>query len=129
MSFIEELVINIIFGVIPNRIEGITACLEPKLSLIVGQATERPSAEQGSLSADYDIYGLTWMRRIKILNAKGYKKTKDYKKSLFVPSIVFGAAWEQKSCDSANARCADGILRANAVTPFVGRLGPRPASS
>lgn len=88
------------------------------LSLLIARSKERPSAEAGSFDADYDGFGVTWSHRIKILNEDGFRKTKAYRESLFVPSIIFGIAYEQKECDSPNEECADGVLRSQALTPF-----------
>jgi hypothetical protein len=89
------------------------------LSIQLSRSSERSSAEEGSPSADYDGFAATWSHRLVILNKDGYQKTKEFRESLFVPSIVFGLAYEAKDCDSPNPDCADGILRTQAVTPFV----------
>lgn len=89
------------------------------ISMLLSRSQERASAEEGSPSADYDGFGLTWAHRITVLNKDGYKKSKDYKESLFVPSIIFGVAFEQKECDSSMEDCANGVLRSRTLTPFV----------
>ncbi|MCH9647455.1 MAG: hypothetical protein K0U98_04400 [Deltaproteobacteria bacterium] len=89
------------------------------LSFLLSRSTERESSERGAPIADYDGIGATWSRRLTVLNEKGYKKTDDYKESLFVPSIVFGIAFEARDCSSPDEDCAKGILRTQAVTPFV----------
>ncbi len=85
----------------------------------LSRSTERSSAEQDAPAADYDGFAATWSHRLAILNKEGYTKTKDYKESLFVPSIVLGIAYESRDCDSPDADCAKGILSTRAVTPFV----------
>ena len=89
------------------------------LAFQLSRSTERASAEEGAAAADYDGFAATWSHRLVVLNKDGYSKTKDYKESLFVPSIVFGLAYESRDCDSPDADCAKGILSTRAVTPFV----------
>lgn len=89
------------------------------LSLIATRSMERSSAEEDTPLADYNGFGATWSHVLTVLNRKGYKKSKEYRESLFVPSIIFGIAYETKECDAPNADCADGILRTQALTPFL----------
>lgn len=110
-----------------HRVKGRVASLaadwrlgeENQLSLIVTRSNERGSPEAGTPDADYNGVGVTYSRRLLILNEDGYAKSKDYKESLFVPSINIGVAYERKDCESPDADCADGILRSQAITLFV----------
>lgn len=89
------------------------------LYLLLSRSKERESAEEGASEADYNGLGLTWSHVLRVLNDPAYKKTKDFKESLFVPSLVFGLAYERRECDSAPVRCAKGVLETEALTPFI----------
>jgi len=89
------------------------------LSFLASRSNERASAEAGSKTADYNGLGLTWASVAKTLNEAGYKDSADFKESLFVPMIAVGLSYEIKDCASADSHCTDGILRSQALTPFV----------
>lgn len=90
-----------------------------QFSAIVSRSEERAAAEAGNELADYDGWGVTWAYRAHVFNENGYRKSKDYLESLFVPSINVGIALESRQCESSDDLCADGVLRTRSITPFV----------
>lgn len=96
------------------------------LSLLLSRSMERPEAEEGTSSANFNSFGMTWLHRLMVLDRDGYRKTKAYLEGLYVPAINFGLAYELKDCDSSEGDCAKGVLRAQSLTPFVDfKLNPK----
>lgn len=100
---------------------GITHILNEKYGYsLTGYLLEkRASAEQGNSFVPYYGFSAAFGARTWILN-KDYQKTKEYKESLFVPSIHTGFSFEYLKCNGDdNEDCADGILWKYSLTPYI----------
>jgi hypothetical protein len=89
------------------------------LAALLSYSWERPNAEEGSDFARYMGGGLTMGTVLWELNKSGYKKTEEYKKSLFKPVIVLGASLAAKFCVDNKSMCKDGIEKTIVLTPFM----------
>lgn len=75
------------------------------------------SPKENEKKVDYIGGSLSFAQQIFVLN-KDYKKTKDYLKSLFIPSIVLGVSLEYQKAINNKSFAKDGIDESFAITPF-----------
>ncbi len=82
---------------------------------------KRQSAVEGQTLETYPGFSAAFARRIKTFNNKDdeYTKTDDYLKSLFIPGVTLGAAFEWQKCGGDAASCQDALESQYALTPFV----------
>ncbi len=78
----------------------------------------RQDAKAASELADYNGWSMSFAQRVKVLNPD-YRKSQDYLKSVFIPSIFVGASVESERCGGTAASCKDRLLEREAYTPFV----------
>jgi hypothetical protein len=76
------------------------------------------SQKQNEMHVEYLGGSFSFAQRLCVLN-KNYRKTPDYLKSLFVPSIVGGASIEYKKAVSNEAYAKNGITEILAITPYL----------
>ncbi|MER3317016.1 MAG: hypothetical protein RIB79_01870 [Allomuricauda sp.] len=76
------------------------------------------SAEEGQERVPYLGGSFTFAKRILVLDSN-YKTSKDYFKSLFVPSIIFGFTFEYQEAQKNFDFAKDGIIRQSVYTPFL----------
>jgi hypothetical protein len=89
-----------------------------QLSAIGAIGGERTGAEEGSPYSKTGGVGLTLGRILSEINPE-FRKTDEFKKSLFVPAITAGAGAEYQWCVVEPEECKDGIVGRFAVTPFL----------
>lgn len=88
-----------------------------QLSALVTYGNKREAEENSQYGTAFG-YGLTVGHILKILNPN-YRKSEDYIKSLFVPSLVGGLAFEGQECTSDDDDCSERLLRKLVFTPFL----------
>lgn len=76
------------------------------------------SQKQNEKQVEYLGGSFSFAQRLCVLN-KNYRKTPDYLKSLFVPSIVGGASIEFKNAVSNETFAKNGITKTLAITPYL----------
>jgi len=81
----------------------------------------RKDAIKGSDKIDYNGFSLFLSKRlVSFLNGEKLKTNENYKKSLFIPSIMLGGSWELKTTRENNfILIEDGIKRAQVFTIFT----------
>ncbi|HEX7828128.1 MAG TPA: hypothetical protein VF787_00665 [Thermoanaerobaculia bacterium] len=89
-----------------------------QLTFGAGRSWKWAAAEEGTAANKADTYGLSYSRRLVILNKK-YKETEEYLSNLFVPSVVGGLAAEYSGCRTELAQCESKAESIFALTPFV----------
>jgi len=88
-------------------------------SLTAYYIEKRSSAEADNDLVPYMGISTAIGFRILILD-KDYKTSKDYLKSLFVPSVHTGLAFEYLDCNSGiSGNCEEGILKTLSFTPYI----------
>ena len=90
-----------------------------QFSTVASYARRRTAAEDESPVNDVLGFGATLSGRVYIFDRDGYRASKAYRESLFVPGVTLGFATEFSACVSAQAECADGVERTVALTPFI----------
>lgn len=93
--------------------------LSTQLSGVGTFSIERGTAERGSPINHLVGGGVSIGHRLLTLNRSGYRTSKEYKETLFIPGIVIGLASEVEVCVSEETECAKGITREVAITPFI----------
>ena len=66
----------------------------------------------------YIGYSISFARQIFLLD-KDYKKSKDYLKSLFIPSIILGFSLEYQQAMDNKEYAEDGITKKMVFTPYL----------
>lgn len=89
-----------------------------QLAGLIGYEWERANADGESEFAEYVTAGLTLSRRLIVLD-DNYKKSKDYRENLFIPSILLGLSWEGRYCQSEKASCIEELVDLSAFTVFI----------
>jgi hypothetical protein len=81
-------------------------------------ARRRASSEEGSELVPHHGLSLSGAVRVATLDPD-YRESDDYRRSLFVPSIVLGLGVEAQRCDGDAGRCKDAVRDQVVVTPFL----------
>lgn len=81
----------------------------------------RKNASKESDKIDYNGFSLSLSKRLaSFLSKQKLKMNENYKKSLFIPSVILGANWELKTTQEDNyLLIEDGIKRAQVFTVFT----------
>lgn len=77
----------------------------------------RMSSVEGQPLEFYPGWSVAVARRAKVLNPN-YAKTDDYRKSLFIPSVIVGASYEWERCGGTATTCDDRRRSQASLTPF-----------
>lgn len=78
----------------------------------------RASAEEGSELVTHHGGSVSGAIRVATLDAD-YRDSEEYRRTLFVPSIVLGLGIEGQRCDGDAVRCQDAVRDRWTFTPFV----------
>lgn len=81
----------------------------------------RKSAVKGTEKATYDGFSFYLSKRlISFLSDEKLKKNENYKKNLFIPSLLMGGNWELKSTNEDNFKLIeDGVKKSRVFTIFA----------
>jgi len=79
---------------------------------------KRMTAVEGQTLETYPGASVSFAQRVKTLNPD-YRKSDDYFKSLFIPSIVLGASLEWQRCDGDATSCENALQSQTALTPYI----------
>lgn len=83
------------------------------------RSRKRKSAVEDRQLANYNGVSISAAYRVAVLDPE-YRISEPYLKTLFVPSVVVGAAWESQWCGAQDLRmCEDDTQRKIVVTPFL----------
>jgi hypothetical protein len=89
-----------------------------KLAGSIGYGWDRENSDGASEFIESFQGGVTLGFRVHEFN-KNYKNSKEYLESGFIPALIFGLSWENKTCTSPKNMCIDGITSHNIFTPFL----------
>jgi hypothetical protein len=97
---------------------GYVFSLKTAINLNGYYSSKLASQKESEKHVEYIGGSFSFAQRLLVLDGN-YRKTQDYLKTLFVPSIVGGASIEYQKAVSNEGFAKNGITEATAITPFL----------